>query len=430
MRKFLIMAYIVVILVVPLAAQQVLDRVMAVVEDEIILQSELTQYALNAAFQMRIDPRRDVEKFEQLQKDLLQNLINQKILFKQAEEDSIVVDDRRVDAALDEQIKRMVQQLGSEAEVEKQLNMSISKIKRTFREDVRKNLMVERLQETRFGQIKISRREVEEFYATMKDSLPELRETVDISHILLEVKAGGESERQAREKITALLQRARSGEKFEDLCQQYSEDPGSRVRGGEIGFMQRGDFVPEFEEVAFLLNPGDLSDIVKTRFGFHIIQCIDRKGDKINVRHLLIRLEPNTSDEDVTRARIDSIRGLLDAPDAKFDEIAKKFSDDETTREQGGHLGLFEVENLQEREFRFALEKLKPGEVSAPFKTRFGWHILKLNSRQEPRKISLDKDWERIEAFALSVKRQKEFQKWLDEIKKDVYVEIKEDSSN
>ncbi len=425
MRKLLVVAYIGIILVVPSLAQQVLDRVMAVVEDEIILQSELSQYALNAAFQMRIDPRRDVEKFEQLQKDLLQNLINQKILFKQAEEDSIVVDDRQVDAALDEQIKRMVQQLGSEAEVEKQLNMSISKIKRTFREDVRKNLMVERLQQTRFGQSKISRREVEEFYATMKDSLPELKETVEISHILLEVKAGGESERQAREKIDALLQRARAGEKFEDLCQQYSEDPGSRIRGGEIGFMQRGDFVPEFEEVAFLLNPGDLSDIVKTRFGFHIIQCLDRKGDKINVRHLLIRLEPNPSDEDATRARIDSIRALLDDPQAKFDEIAQKYSDDETTKEQGGYLGLFEVENLQEREFRVALDKLNPGEISAPFKTRFGWHILKLHSRQEPRKISLEKDWDRIEAFALSMKRQKEFQKWLDEIKKDIYVEIK-----
>lgn len=425
MRKLLVVAYIGIMLVVPSLGQQVLDRVMAVVEDEIILQSELSQYAWNAAFQLRIDPRRDVEKFEQLQRDLLQNLINQKILVKQAEEDSIVVDDRRVDAALDEQIKRMVQQLGSEAEVEKQLNMSISKIKRTFREDVRKNLMVERLQQTRFSQIKISRREVEEFYATMKDSLPELKETVEISHILIEVKAGGESERQARAKIDALLQRVRAGEKFEDLCQQYSEDPGSRIRGGEIGFMQRGDFVPEFEEVAFLLNPGDISDVVKTRFGFHIIQCLDRKGDKINVRHLLIRLEPNAADEDATRAQIDSIRALLNDPQAKFDEIAKKYSDDETTKEQGGYLGLFEVENLQEREFRVALDKLNPGEISAPFKTRFGWHILKLHSRQEPRKISLEKDWDRIEAFALSMKQQKEFQKWLDEIKKEIYVEIK-----
>lgn len=425
MRKLLVVAYIGIMLVVPSLAQQVLDRVMAVVEDEIILQSELSQYAWNAAFQLRIDPRRDVEKFEQLQRDLLQNLINQKILVKQAEEDSIVVDDRRVDAALDEQIKRMVQQLGSEAEVEKQLNMSISKIKRTFREDVRKNLMVERLQQTRFSQIKISRREVEEFYATMKDSLPELKETVEISHILLEVKAGGESERQARAKIDALLQRVRAGEKFEDLCQQYSEDPGSRIRGGEIGFMQRGDFVPEFEEVAFLLNPGDISDVVKTRFGFHIIQCLDRKGDKINVRHLLIRLEPNAADEDATRAQIDSIRALLNDSQAKFDEIAKKYSDDETTKEQGGYLGLFEVENLQEREFRVALDKLNPGEISTPFKTRFGWHILKLHSRQEPRKISLEKDWDRIEAFALSMKQQKEFQKWLDEIKKEIYVEIK-----
>lgn len=425
MKKIVFLISTILLLTTRVPAQQVLDKVAAVVGDDIILQSELVQYSLNLAFQFQIDPRKNPEQFERLQEETLQNLINQKILIVKAKEDTIEVDDRQVDTVLDEQINRMIQQLGSEQKLEEQLNMSISKIKRSFRDDVRKNLMVEKLQQMKFSQIKIGRREIEEFYHTMKDSLPELKETVDLSHILLEVKAGKQSERVAREKIDELLQRVKQGEKFEDLSRQYSEDPGNKDRGGEIGFMQRGDFVPEFEEVAFLLQPGEISDIVKTRFGFHIIQSIDRKGDKINVRHLLIRLQPNPGDESLTEDQIKELRATLDAPDANFEEIARQYSDDETTKEQGGHLGKFEVENLQEREFVLAIQKLKPGEISQPFKTRFGWHILKLNDRQEPRTMSIQKDWDKIELWALNLKRQNEFKKWLEEVKKDVYVDIK-----
>ncbi len=427
MRKLIIFFYFLFFSVNYVLAQQVLDKVMAVVENEVILQSELTQYALNIAFQYRIDPRREPEKFQQLQNETLQNLINQKILLAKAEEDSIEVEERQVDTVLEEQINRMIQQVGSEQKLEEQLGMSINKLKRNFRDDVRKNLKVEKLQQTKFSQIKITRREVEEFYNSSKDSLPELKETVDISHILINVKAGDQSEQKAKEKVAGYLQEVKSGADFSELCRKYSEDPGSAARGGEIGFMERGDFVPEFEEVAFLLEPGQISDIVKTRFGFHIIQCIERKGDKINVRHLLIRLEPTNVDEEETQKKSKEIRALLDNPENNFETIAKQYSDDETTREQGGHLGLFEVENLQEQEFRAVIDTLKPGEISQPFKTKFGWHILKLNSKQEPRPITIEKDWDKLEAFALNLKRQKEFQKWLDGIKKDVYVEIKAD---
>ena len=411
-------------------AQQVLDKIVAIVEDDIILASELTQFSLNLAFQLGIDPRKNPDKFVQLQKETLQNLINQKILLAKAEEDSIEVDERQVDNVLEEQINAMIQRVGSEAEVEKQLGMPINKIKRKFREDVRNNLKVEMLRNKKYQEIKITRREVEEFYQTMKDSLPELKETVDISHILLTVKPGAAAEKEALEKIKAIQEKVKAGEDFAELCKKYSEDPGSRSRGGELGLIQRGDFVPEFEEVAFLLKPGEFSDIVKTRFGFHIIQCLERKGDKVNVRHLLILLQPNQEDEKATYEKIKEIRKMLDEPGADFAGIARKYSDDETTKDQGGHLGLFEIENLQEKEFKNVIEDLDVGEISQPFKTRFGWHILKLNAREEARKISIDKDWERLESWALNIKRQKEFQKWMEEIKENVFVEVKIEDSD
>ena len=408
-----------------LQAQQVLDKVVAVVEDEIILASELSQFSLNLAFQMGIDPRKDPEKFQQLQSETLQNLINQKILLAKADEDSVEVDERQVDNYLENQIASMVQRVGSEEKLEEQLGMAINKIKRTFRDEVRKNLRVEMLRNIKYNTIQITRREVNEFYNTMKDSLPNLKETVDISHILLTVKAGESSEGNARKRIEQLRERVKSGENFEELCRQFSEDPGSKARGGELGLIQRGDFVPEFEEVAFMLEPGEFSDIVKTRFGYHLIECLDRKGDKINVRHLLILLQPTQNDEQATISKINEIRAELDKPGADFAEIAKKYSDDETTKEQGGHLGLFEIHNLQEKEFKHAIESLEAGQVSQPFKTNFGWHILKLNSREDARKISVEKDWDKIESWALNIKRQKEFQEWVEEIKKDVYVDVK-----
>ena len=428
MRRKIIMFCFLIFAANQASAQQVLDKIVAVVEDEIILSSELTQYSMNLAFQLRIDPRKDMDKFKELQKETLNNLINQKILLAKAEEDSIVVDDRQVESVLEEQINRMIQQMGGSVQkLEEYLGAPLSKIKRNFKEDVRKNLKVETLRNNKFREININRREVEEFYRTMKDSLPELKETVDISHILLEVKAGGTSELEAKKKIEGLLERIKAGESFEEICRQYSEDPGSKAKGGEIGFMQRGEFVPEFEEVAFMLEPGEMSDVIKSRFGFHIIESIERKGDKINVRHILLRLEPTDKDEQETEKKINEIKEMLSEPNANFEEIAKQYSDDEESKSQGGHLGLFEVENLQEKEFKAAIAGLKPGEISEPFKTRFGWHILKLNSRENARAISVDKDWEKIESWALNIKRQKEFDKWLEQVKKDVYVQVKID---
>ncbi|MFZ5516284.1 MAG: peptidylprolyl isomerase [Candidatus Zhuqueibacterota bacterium] len=425
MKKRMLILCFIIVAATQSFAQQMLDEIVAVVEDEIILSSELTQYSMNLAFQLRIDPRKDMVKFRELQKETLNNLINQKILLAKAEEDSIEVEERQVESVLEEQINRMIEQTGSVQKLEEYLGAPISKIKRNFKDDVRKNLKVETLRNNKFREIKINRREVEEFYRTMRDSLPEIKETVDISHILIEVKAGESSEKEARTRIEELLVRIKAGENFEDICRQFSEDPGSKEKGGEIGFMQRGEFVPEFEEVAFKLEPGQISDVIKSRFGFHIIQSIERRGDKINVRHILIRLEPTNQDEQEAGKKIFEIRAMLNDSTASFGELANKFSDDEESKNQGGHLGLFELDNLQEKEFKAAIASLKPGDSSEPFQTRFGWHILKLNSHDEARPISVEKDWEKIENWALNLKRQREFDKWLDQIKKDVYVQVK-----
>jgi peptidyl-prolyl cis-trans isomerase SurA len=405
--------------------QQVLDKIVAIVDDDIILQSDLLQYTLNLAFQMQIDPRTDTEKFAKLQQQVLENIINQKILLVKAEEDTIQVSDREVDNVLDTQINRMIEQLGSVEKLEEYMGAPLRKIKRDFREEVKNNLKVETLKNQKIGKIQISRREVERFYDAMKDTLPEMKETVDISHILLKVKPGANAEKDARKRIEEVAQKLKDGADFAELVKQYSEDPGSKTRNGELGFFQRGEFVREFEEVAFNLQPGEISDIVLSEHGFHIIQMIERRGEKINVRHILIRLTTTEADEKATQEQALEIRKMLDDPNNNFSDIAKKYSEDETSKEQGGHLGQFAVEELQEKEFKRVVKQLNVDEISQPFRTRFGWHIMKLNNKEEGRKLTIEHDWENIEKMALNAKQQNELEAWLTELKKSIYIDVK-----
>jgi len=409
-------------------AQEVLDRIVAVVDDKIILQSELSQYAYQLAIQLGLDPRREPAKFAALQKNALASLVDQKVLLTKAQEDSVVVDERQVDQLLEDRIKNITQQLGSEEKVEEYFGQPMRKIRRTLRRDISEGLLVRNLQQQRYRDIKISRREVENFYQTMKDSLPGIKESVKLSHILMNIQAGDEAVAAAREKAEGLLKRIRAGENFAQLAGQYSEDPGSSKRGGELGFIQRGDFVREFEETAFALQPGEISGLVQSQFGFHIIQMIDRRGEKINVRHILIRVAMSTDDESRTRAKLQSLREELAAGKITFEEAARQYSNDLTTNEKDGDLGWFEIDQLQVPEFAQASKSLKPGEISEPIKTQFGYHLVRLDARREPRQFNLKEDWEQIQDMALNYKAEHEFRKWVEEYKKELYIKITDES--
>lgn len=405
-------------------AQEVLDQIVAVVGDQIILQSELLQYTYQLAFQMNIDARQQPEKFNQLRQGALESLIAQKVLLTKAKEDSITVDPRQVDQVLDERIKAMVTQLGSEEKVEEYFGQPVRKVRRSLRDGIEEGLLVRTLQQRKVHEIKVSRREVEEFYNTMKDSLPGIKASVHLSHILLSIVAGNDATQAARAKIDSLLIRARSGEDFAALAQTYSEDPGSAQRGGELGFIERGDFVPEFEEAAFALQPGEISDVVHTQFGFHIIQLIDRRGEKVNVRHILIRLTTTAEDEKKSEDFARQLREDILTGKISFEEAAKKYSTDQTSREKGGDLGWFELDQLQVQAFREAARTLQSGEISPPLKTQFGYHLVRLDERREPRQYTLPDDWHQIQEMALNYKAEQELQKWLDSLKKQMYIRV------
>jgi len=413
------------LLLISAQAQQLVDGIAAIVGKEIILRSEIQQYVQNYVVQNRIDVKNNQGLLNNLKAQTMEKLIEQKLLLAKAEEDTLQVDDMMLDQKVDERIRYLIGQTGSEDKLEKVFGSPMKKIKRDTRKVVKEQLLVEQVRAARLRGLKVSRREVEAFYKTYKDSLPDLKETVDISHILMLVKASEASQDEAYKKISKIYEEIKNGADFAKAAEQYSDDPASAQRGGDLGLISRGDFVPEFETAAYQLKDGEISDIVQTQFGFHIIQMIERRGEKIHTRHILVRVTPTEDDEQHIVDVLNGIRQQALAG-ASFDSLALKYSEDDNVTKDSGHLGIFEVDQMVIPQFKKVVDAMNPGDISTPFKTDFGYHIVKLNDRQDARSFTLEKDWERIEQMALNHKMETKYVEWINELKKTVPIDIKE----
>jgi len=423
----LVFLFLLFLTVTGIQAQQVLDGVVAIVGEEIILKTELLQASQAFAIQMNINPQQQPDRFEKIKRDVLKNLITEKVLLYKAKKDTITVEDQQVDAALEDRIKQMIQQLGSKEKVESYFGKSINQIKNDYREDIKKQLIAQKVQQQKLASLTISRREVEQFYNTMKDSLPQMQNMVKIAHILMDVRSQGAAKQAAEKKLRDIRQKILKGASFADMASLYSEDPGTAPNGGDLGFIERGTLYKSFEDPAFSMKPGEISDIIETPIGLHIIKVEDKKGNSVRVRHILIRLNATKDDEKYIIEKLKNIRRQAVEGRKTFAELAKEYSVDESTKNNGGELGWLPVGQLQIQEFVNAIDTLNVGEISMPFKTDYGYHIVKLEEKQESRKLNLKDDWDRIREWALNVKRQKVLNAWVERIKKDLYIEIKED---
>jgi peptidyl-prolyl cis-trans isomerase SurA len=401
-----------------IAWPQVLDRIVAVVNNEPILESELNAQVQFFVLNNKVDPNTPG-----LKDQVLESMINEKLIVAKAIEDSVVVTDEEVQQQMDALIQQRVQQVGSEARLEELYGMPLSRIKREFRDELRQNLLAERLRQQRFGTSQISRRDIEEFYREFKDSLGAVPEEVELSHIFIRPKPDSLSRAIARSKAQALLDSLKAGTDFAELAARHSEDPGSAARGGDLGLVRRGQFVKDFEAAVFALTEGQLSGIVETEFGYHLIQLVERRGDAVRARHILIKLERSQAGDAAAIALLDSLRNRALASES-FAELAKRYSEDKETALIGGSLGTAEVEQL-DKNFYPTVAQLKEGEISPPTQltvgTSYGYHIVLVKKRVPRHTITLEQDYQRIEAVALNYKRAKEYQEWLDEIRKQIY---------
>ena len=421
MRKLLI---VLLLMTCSINAQQMLDKIVAVVDNEIILKSELDFRTNYEAAQKNLNPADTT-----LRKQILNSMIEEKLLYAQAELDSITVTDDQVKQQLDYQINYFIQQYGSKERLEQIYGMPLEKLKRTLQDDTRKSLMAQMLQQKKFGQVEASRKEVEDFFTTYKDSLGIIPEKFHIAHIFQNPKTGERVKKKARDFAESLLDSLKKGADFATLAKKYSDDPGSAAQGGDLGFVKRGVFYPEFEAVAFSLAPNQISGVVESPVGFHIIQLLERRGESIHCRHILVKIK---SDDESDLHAIEFLSDLRDSivqGKNTFEHYAQLYSDDKESAKLGGDLGTFEASQL-DKSLLDVIYKLKEGDISFPKrleidKNVYGYHIVKLIQRIPEHRANLDTDYAEVKRLADYAKKQKMYAEWMKELKGKIYWDVR-----
>ncbi|PIE88424.1 MAG: peptidylprolyl isomerase [Bacteroidetes bacterium] len=408
-----------------------IDEVIANVGDNVILLSDVESQYIKFRMQGNID------NASAIRCQILDNLLFQKLLLTQAQLDSVEISDQNVDAELDRRIRYYISQFGSKEKFEEFYDKSIVEIKEDFRETIRDQMMTEQVQATITADVKITPSEVKSYYQQLAaDSLPLINTEYQIGQIVRKPEVSQKEFDIARAKIKEIRDRVMAGEKFETLAVLYSEDPGSAKEGGSIGTIGRGETYPAFEATAFNLKKGEISDIVKSQAGYHIIQMIQRKGDYVDVNHILIRPKVNPYDLQKAYDFVDSIAMVIKSDTLTFEEAAKKYSDD-PGKINGGMLinpytgsTWFSADELDPQLF-FTIDKLEVGEISKAVKmtTEEGtdaFRIVYLKTRTTPHRANLKDDYNKIQQWAQQEKEANALATWVKNKSKKTYVTIDE----
>jgi peptidyl-prolyl cis-trans isomerase SurA len=402
---------------------QIIDGIAAIVNDNLVLKSDVSQLVGMAALRRNLDPVQDRDALLKMQEEILQSLIDQKIILEMAKLDSVEVEEKEVNQALDQQMESFVANAGSEARAEELLGQSLKSFRREFWSDMKDRLITEKYQQQLMSSITISKKEVMDFFKTYRDSISDFPTMVKLRHLLVPVKPGERSRRKALAKLDSIRQRILAGEPFEDLAERYSQDPGSSQNGGSLGLVRRGSLVPEFESVAFTLPAGEISTPVESPFGYHLIQTQEKMGDKIRVRHILIT--PQITEEDESRAYSYAL-SLKDSAETLDDFIAlvKRYSEDEKTKDIGGDLGWINPKNSPIPEIAQVVNLLELNQCSRPVRSSFGYHLFWLEGVKPGGKPNLKDHWPEIEAMALNQKRMEWYSKWISDARERIFIQI------
>lgn len=365
-----------------------------------------------------------------LRQQILQTEIDHKVLLAQADRDSVVVTEQEVDERLDQQVKMWIQRLGSEANVEKQLGKTITELKMSpeLRDRTREQILEEKERQRAVPMSStVSRQDVQEFYKLYRDSLPTVPSQVELATIVKLARPLANQKERSRQLAQSIVDSIRKGADFAEMARRYSQDV-SAANGGDLGsYFPRGAFVPAFEEAAFRLQPGDVSNVVETEQGFHIIKLLERRGEEIRVSQILIKPSVNAVDKQAVRDSLELIRQrALSGED--FGKLAMEFSDDPETRAFGGALGRIRVEDLGSEQ-RGVVDSLKPGEISEPIQIaypngRTGYQIVKLVRTVPSHPVNLEEDYRDLEATAAQWKQLRDFQQWLAKARRSVYIDV------
>ncbi len=401
-----------------------LDKIAAIVGDEIIMQSDVDGQLY---FMAQYDKSVNVND-ESLKKKILESMIDQLLLVNKAKLDSIVVSEEEVNQRMELHLQTEISRFGSERRVEQVYGMSIARIKNDIKEKIQQNLLVQTLVAKQFSDIKVSQKEVEEFYNANVDSIPMLPPSAEMYHIVKKVKASNDLKKETYEFAKLVRDSILKGGSFSDYAKRYSSDPGTANIGGDLGWFEKGKLFPEFEKAAFALSTNELSMPVETPFGFHIIQTIEKKADAIKTRHILFKVGSSNSDVDYAINSLKEIKKrVLNGED--FETLAKEVSEDKDTRGFGGFIGKVPLSEIT-GEVRKMVDSIGVGGISDPLpykteQTEPSYHIVFVKKMIQEHKANLKDDSKEIEIMATEFKKRKLYSKWLESLRKELYWEIK-----
>jgi len=426
MRTHLIIVTIILLSILTLRgrAQDSMEGIVAIVGREIVLKSDVDG-------QMEIMAQRDPKvsrKDPALRQAVLDQLINERLIMTKAIEDSVEVTEDEITQRMEYQLQSLIQQFGSEKRIEDMYGMSMARIRREFRDEIRKRLLVEKMQQKQFADIKATRADVEGFYERYRDSLPSIPERVDLYHIVKYVKPSAEKNKEAEALALRIRDSIVKGGSFSEFARRYSADPMSAANGGDLGTVEKGKFVPSFEAAAFALSPNEISSPVESPFGWHVIQLISKTSTTMTTRHILIRVSQSEADRDSAKAQLLRMKQAVELGDS-FEKIAREYSDERETQGFGGAMGQIELSRLPE-DMRSAINALKDGSVSDPMPyaadpTKPGYHILYRKRLIPAHKPSVDDDYKQLEQMASFEKKQRLEQEWILKLRRELYWEVK-----
>ena len=415
----------------------VVDEVVWVVGDEAILKSDVEEERIRAQYEghkLEGDPYCVIPE----------ELAIQKLFLHQAKIDSVEVSESEVLQRVEQMTNNYIQSIGSKEKLEEYFNKTMTQIREAMRDNVREGLTVQRMQQQLAGEIKVTPAEVRQYFQSLpEDSIPFIPSQVEVQIITLQPKIPVEEIERIKKQLRDYTERINTGEtQFSTLALLYSEDPGTARRGGELGFMGRGELVPEYANVAFNLQDSKkVSKIVESEFGFHIIQLIEKRGDRINTRHILLKPKVAEADLDAALSRLDSIADDIRNNKFSFDEAATYVSQDKETRNNHGLLpnsytgtSKFEMQQLPQ-EVAKAVDVLHIGEISKPFtmintKGKEVCAIVKLKSKVNGHKANISDDYQSLKDIVVNKLREEKIQKWIVEKQKNTYVRINDNWKN
>ncbi len=419
-----------------------LDQIVAVVNDHIILKSEVDQRVQEYVYQMQQRNNRNIQFDKGMWYSTLEDMVRNYVLLDQAKIDSVTVPDAQVDQMIDQRINQIVQQVGSRSAFEQQMGKSIIQLRAELREQYREDLVIQKFRRSKMQEIEITRPEVEEYFKSIpEDSLPTIPEQVALSQIV----AIPPPNDNAREEALELAKQLRDsvvnhGKSIEEMARKYSDGP-SASQGGKIDMYPLDQLAPEYSAAASALEPGGISEVVETSFGFHIIRLNNRQGDQIDTNHILISVDQENYNNQAAIDNLTAIRdSLLENEDASFSETARNRSEDPNTAPQGGRIlnpqsgnRMLALDQLDPALYRIALLLEEEGDISTPKPFTIGtqnnqqraYRIVRLDEHVPQHTANLEDDYQQIKSNALDAKRYEALSKWISQLKEDVYIEYK-----